>query len=199
MKKTFLLGLLLGIGGAVWVAGWYPFVDPVRFPSESGVARNGGRTESFHIQIPQDRVLRAVTPSAASPALPDGATLPAGAGDGAAELYKLRNASGKVIGLASRVWRGGDAAYTDWTLLLPARGAVFLTATESGGPPAASTAGAAATPRPVLGDVVGGSREFEGIVGSYSEEWTVERLDAEGRAVGDIEIMTLTQIGRPAP
>jgi hypothetical protein len=199
LKKIFLLGLLLGIGGAVWVAGWYPFVDPVRFPSESGVARNGGRAESFHIQIPQDRVLRAVTPSAASPALPDGATLPASAADGAAELYKLRNASGKVIGLASRVWRGADAAYTDWTLLLPARGAVFLTATESGGPPAPSAAGAAATPRSVLGDVVGGSREFEGIVGSYSEEWTVERLDAEGRPVGDIEIMTLTQIGRLAP
>lgn len=199
MKKTFLLGLLLGIGGAVWVAGWYPFVDPVRFPSESGVARNGGRTESFHIQIPEDRVLRVVTPAAASPAMPDGAALPAGAGDGAAELYKLRNVSGKVIGLASRVWRGGDAAYTDWTLLLPARGSVFLTARVSGGLPAAPTAGVADAPRPVLGDVVGGSREFEGIDGSYREEWTVERLDAQGRPVGDIEIMTLTQIGSPAP
>lgn len=195
MKKTFLLGLLLGIGGAVWFAGWYPVVDPVRFPSESGVARNGGRTESFHIQIPDDRVLRAVSPAAAGPAMPDGViSLPADAGDAAAELYRLRNASGKVIGLASRVWHGGDAPYTDWTLLLPARGAVYLTAAGAGNP-----AAGADVPRPVLGDVIGGSREFSGIVGSYSEEWTIEERDADGRPVGDIEIMTLTQIGRAAP
>ncbi|WP_405232649.1 hypothetical protein [Lentisalinibacter salinarum] len=208
MKKTFLLGLLLGIGGAVWLAGWYPFVDPVRFASESGVARNGGRTESFRIQIPEDRVLGAAAPGSVVPSVPAGLSLPEVAGDGAVEIYKLRNASGKVIGLASRI-RGGDAAYTDWTLMLPARGALFLTAAGSEVSPhamatAMATAGVAADPAGqsptsptfrILGDVAGGSGEFAGFFGSFSEEWEVAGRDAEGRLVGDIEIMTLTQIG----
>lgn len=208
MKKTFLLGLLLGIGGAVWLAGWYPFVDPVRFASESGVARNGGRTESFHIQIPEDRVLGAAAAGGAAPSVPAGLSLPVAAGDGAVEIYKLRNASGKVVGLASRI-RGGDAAYTDWTLMLPARGALFLTAAGPEVSPHAMTAamtaaGAADDPAAqsptstmfeILGDVAGGSGEFAGIVGSFSEEWIVSGRDGEGRLVGDIEIMTLTQIG----
>lgn len=210
MKKIFLLGLLLGIGGAVWLAGWYPFVDPVRFASESGVARNGGRTESFHIQIPEDRVLGAATAGAAAPSVPTGLSLPEAAGDGAVEIYRLRNASGKVIGLASRV-RGGDGAYTDWTLMLPARGALFLTAAGPEVSPhatamATATAGAAGDPAAqsptspmfrILGDVAGGSGEFAGFFGSFSEEWDVSGRDAEGRLVGDIEILTLTQIGTP--
>lgn len=202
MKKTFLLGLLLGIGGAVWLAGWYPFVDPVRFASESGVARNGGRTESFRIQIPEDRVLGAAVLGSAAPSVPAGLSLPEVAGDGAVEIYKLRNASGKVIGLASRI-RGGDAAYTDWTLMLPARGALFLTAAGPEVSPHAAGRAAAdpASQSPalpmfkILGDVAGGSGEFAGFFGSFSEEWDVSGRDAEGRLVGDIEIMTLTQIG----
>jgi hypothetical protein len=199
LKKTFLLGLLLGVGGAVWLAGWYPFVDPVRFPSESGVARNGGRTEGFRIQIPEDRVLRAAAVSAATPAVPPGVSLPAGTGEGEAEIYKLRNDSGKVIGLASRVTRDGDAPYTDWTLMLPARGALFLTAAGADATPAAAAADGADAPPPMLGDVAGGSGEFSGIGGSFREEWTVTGRDADGRLVGDIEILTLTQIGREAP
>jgi len=202
LKKTFLLGLLLGIGGAVWLAGWYPFVDPVRFASESGVARNGGRTESFHIQIPEDRVLGAASAGSAAPSVPAGLSLPEAAGDGAVEIYKLRNASGKVIGLASRI-RGGDNAYTDWTLMLPARGALFLSAAgPEVSPHAMARAGAdpaARSPKSpmfeTLGDVAGGSGEFTGFFGSFSEEWDVSGRDAEGRLVGDIEIMTLTQIG----
>lgn len=202
MKKTFLLGLLLGIGGAVWLAGWYPFVDPVRFASESGVARNGGRTESFRIQIPEDRVLGAAAVGSAAPSVPAGLSLPEVAGDGAVEIYKLRNASGKVIGLASRI-RGGDGAYTDWTLMLPARGALFLTAAGLEVSPHAAGRAAAqpASQSPafpmfkILGDVAGGSGEFAGFFGSFSEEWDVSGRDAEGRLVGDIEIMTLTQIG----
>ncbi|HKL62591.1 MAG TPA: hypothetical protein VJ883_04435 [Woeseiaceae bacterium] len=198
MKKTFLLGLLLGVGGAVWLAGWYPLVDPVRFPSESGVARNGGRTEGFRIQIPEDRVLRAAAVSAATPTVPPGVSLPAGTGDGEAEIYKLRNDSGKVIGLASRVAGGGDAPYTDWTLMLPARGALFLSAADADTSPAAAPAGADAPP-PLLGDVAGGSGEFSGIGGSFREEWAVTGRDADGRLVGEIEIMTLTQIGGETP
>jgi len=204
LKKLFLLGLLLGIGGAVWLAGWYPFVDPVRFASESGVARNGGRTESFRIEIPEDRVLGAVAAGSAAPSVPAGLSLPGAADDAAVEIYKLRNASGKVIGLASRIY-GGDAAYTDWTLMLPARGALFLTAAgPEVSPHAMATAGAAAEPAAqssmspvfkILGDVAGGSGEFAGFVGSFSEEWDVSGQDAEGRLVGRIEIMTLTQTG----
>ncbi|WP_405224627.1 hypothetical protein [Lentisalinibacter sediminis] len=204
MKKTFLLGLLLGIGGAVWLAGWYPFVDPVRFASDSGVARNGGRTESFHVQIPEDRVLGVAALGSAAPSVPAGLSLPAAAGDGAVEIYKLRNASGKVIGLASRIG-GGAGDYIDWTLMLPARGALFLTAAgPEVSPHALTLAGAAADPAAqssmlpmfeMLGDVAGGSGEFAGIAGSFSEEWNLSGRDAEGRLVGDIEIMTLTQIG----
>lgn len=191
MKKTFLLGLLLGIGGAVWFAGWYPIVDPVRFASESGVARNGGRTENFRIQIPEDRVLG----TAAAPATGAGPSLPADTGGGQAEVYKLRNESGKVIGLASRVWRGGDTPYTDWTLMLPARGALFLTATGAGAAPVGETD----APQAMLGDVADGSREFTDFRGSFREEWVVTGRDADGRLVGAIEIMTLTEIRGNTP
>lgn len=197
LKKTFLLGLLLGVGGAVWLAGWYPFVDPVRFPSESGVARNGGRTEAFRIQIPEDRLLRATAVSATTPAVPPGISLPAGTGEGEVEIYRVRNDSGKVVGLASRAARGGAVSYTDWTLMLPARGALFLTAPGTAATSAAADGGDA--PPPTLGDVAGGSGEFSGIAGSFSEDWTVTGADADGRLVGDIEIMTLTQIGGQTP
>lgn len=202
MKKTFLLGLVLGIGGAVWLAGWYPFVDPDRFPSESSVARNGGRTETFQVYLPEDRLGRVSTMPGTAGATPAGLSAPAGAGlgDVDAELFKLRNASGTIIGVAGRIQRGeASTGYADWTLVLPARGAMFLSAAGAPPPPYQGLPEdvSLAEPVAVLGDVVGGSREFAELGGSFREEWRYTGRDADGRLAGRIEIMTLTQEARP--
>ncbi|MEJ2602135.1 MAG: hypothetical protein P8172_02375 [Gammaproteobacteria bacterium] len=189
MKKTFLLGFVFGIGGAVWLAGWYPFVDPVRLPSESGVARNGGRTESFHVGLPEDRIARVgrdVDPVPASLSLPDGP----GFDDIRFELFRLRSASGKIVGVASRIRRGGDGGYTDWTLFLPARGALFLGSPDADPAPYARRRGAAPV---VVGRVLQGSGEFSGLTGSFREDWRISGRDAEGWLAGEIELMTVTQ------
>jgi hypothetical protein len=193
LKKTFLLGFVFGIGGAIWLAGWYPFVDPVRFPSETGVARNGGRTESFHVDLPEDRIARVggnVEPVPAAVSLPD----VAGFTDIRFELFRLRNGSGKIIGLASRVRRGGDAGVTDWTLFLPARGALFLTSADADPAPYARRRGAAPA---VLGRVLDGSGEFSGLAGSFREDWRISGRNADGLLAGEIEIMTVTQETAP--
>ncbi len=189
MKKTFLLGLVCGIGGALWVAGWYPFVDPVRFASESGVARNGGRTESFHVGLPEDRIARVghdVGPVPAELSLPQDA----GLDDSRVELFRLRNASGKIVGVASRIRRDASGGYTDWTLFLPARGALFLSSAAADPAPYGRRGGAGPA---VVGAVHGGSGEFSGLAGSFREDWRISGRDAEGRLAGDIELMTVTQ------
>jgi len=51
----------------------------------------------------------------------------------------------------------------------------------------------------MLGDVADGSREFTDFRGSFREEWVVTGRDADGRLVGAIEIMTLTEIRGNTP
>ncbi len=198
MKKTFLIGVLLGIGGAVALAGWYPFVDPVRLPSETRVAKNGGRAENFHVRLPDDRVAVTAGTTISEPRLPTDIVFPpepelVGV---QVEIFKLRNESGKIVGLASRVNANGseDAGYTDWTLFLPARGALFLTAPMPLGWPYGAP-GEATVPTAVdvvFGDIAGGAGEFEGLAGSFSEEWTLTGTTEDGRLTGEIEIATLS-------
>lgn len=198
MKKTLLLGVLLGISAAIALAGWYPVVDPVRFPSEAGVAKNGGRTENFRVYLPEDRLAVTGSTMPAGESLPADLRFPPGpelAGL-SAEFFKLRNDSGTVIGVAGRVnARSPDGrGYTDWTLFLPARGSLFLTAEVSPGWPYGIIRGAqpVGDPAAALGDIVGGAGEFTDLVGSFREEWIVTGRDEDGRLRGEIGIATLT-------
>jgi hypothetical protein len=47
-------------------------------------------------------------------------------------------------------------------------------------------------PREGGGAVVGGTREFEGLIGTYTETWTVASVDEDGRVSGTIELGTVT-------
>jgi len=55
--KTFLLGIVLGIVAAAGALYAVPPVNQVREASIVTVAPNGGNVESFHINIPMDRVI----------------------------------------------------------------------------------------------------------------------------------------------
>lgn len=207
MVKTYFLGLILGIGGAVGVAGWYPVVDHERFPSASRVQPNGGRIETFHIRLPEDRVLLAAgTPGVfgnvpASFEWPDRSAF----ADAQVELFKLRNGSGRIVGLAGRVngASGGGSAFTDWLLYMPARGAAFLSADGLPGAPYANLAAAGLTGSgplaletsytPSGGRMLGGTDEFADLTGSYSERWDITGVNEKGHLVGEIEIATLVR------
>lgn len=203
MKKTFLLGVLLGIGGAVALAGWYPVVDPVRFSSETSVAKNGGRIETFRVRVPEDRIALTAGTPLAEPVLPASLAFPPEPELSGlqVELFRLRNQSGQVVGLASRINANGaeDAGYTDWTLFLPARGALYLSAAAPLGWPygAIGTGEVPEATETVFGDVVGGAGEFKDFAGSFSEEWLLTGRDEDGRLRGEVEIATLAMGTRP--
>lgn len=123
MFKTYLLGVVLGVTAAIAVAFFVPVVDQAREDSAIGVAQNGVNLESFHINIPVDRV----AVGADNTSLPDNLEWPAELGSTRAEIYKLRNVRDQVIGIASRV-TVQDPVYgeaIEWVLHFPARGSVY--------------------------------------------------------------------------
>jgi hypothetical protein len=123
------------------------------------------------------------------------------------EHFKVRDAAGNIIGVAARHWSvNASGATTTWSLLIPSRGAVVLSAAgEAAG--ALETAlrsngyslgraweGQVAVPMLPAGAgvVAGGSGEFEGLVGSYTEAWTVAAVGEDGRLSGTVELETIT-------
>jgi len=58
LLKTFLLGILLGLAAAAGALYAIPAVDQKREASIVTVAPNGGNAETFHINIPIDRIMR---------------------------------------------------------------------------------------------------------------------------------------------
>ena len=57
MFKTFIAGILLGIAGAAAGLYFIPVVDQAREQSMIVVQPNRGNTETFHINIPSDRIM----------------------------------------------------------------------------------------------------------------------------------------------
>lgn len=172
MFKTFLFGIVLGLGLAFGALYAFPVVDQVRESSIVTVAPNGGNTESFRINIPMDRIM--ATGSEAGSPVPDRLEWPDLAIlDGVnVELFKVRNARDAVIGVAARTAAdGGEADTIEWLLHFPARGSLFvdmdLLPTDDG---------------VRVGELRSGSRELAPLVGTLSERWvpdaaTSERLD----------------------
>jgi hypothetical protein len=126
-------------------------------------------------------------------------------------LTKIRNERNEIVGFAvesesvlegSNLVRGVLETRTDWTLVIPSRGSIFLTQIESVGElskqvmPTVITGGTwkktvavitTSGPQPNgAGRIVGGSGEFEGISGEFVEfnqirRWSVrEGIDAVG-------------------
>lgn len=181
MFKTLIAGILLGIAAAGAGLHYFPVVDQAREQSLIVVHPNRGNTESFHVNVPMDRILIGA-PTQTSP-LPAGLEWPEDAmfADMRAELFKIRNGKDAVVGLASRIAaRNADSGdIVEWVLHLPARGSVFVTM-----PFTASEQGHR------LGQLRSGTREFADLQGFVSERWVANTSASEDAPAGRIELIT---------
>jgi len=225
LTRIFYGFVVAGMALVVLLAGVFPLPSSPRFRSTIAVIPDGGREESFTILWPQDRVqpmrgaehglLRAAGPAVVM-----------GEGGAVAEVFRLRDAAGNVIGLASRsTSRRADAngarrQGSDWTLLLPSRGTLFMTQVNARD--VGLQAGPDGTPGPATqamgfwardtrvrvtagpaddgaGRIVGGTEEFAGLVGTYEETWELEEVAADGAMRGRIGLVTRVVQAGDAP
>jgi hypothetical protein len=181
MIKTFIVGILLGIAGAGAALYYVPVVNQSRENSLIVVHPNHGNTESFHVNVPMDRILVGV-PGQEEP-LPVGLEWPENErfADTRAELFKIRNGKDAVVGIASRIAASDESSgdIVEWVLHLPARGSAYVvmeTAPREGG----YRMGALAT----------GTREFAPLTGNVTERWITDTSGLEDAPAGRIEIIT---------
>lgn len=180
MFKTFLIGTVIGIGIAAGALYALPVVDQEREASIVAVAPNGGTLESFHINIPMDRIMTG-TQTDSSP-VPPGLEWPVDPrfANARIEMFKIRNARDAVVGVGVRgAARRGDETVIDWMLHLPARGSLFFSME-----PAPRDGGVR------IGSVVSGTREFAELRGSLGERWVANESGEEDAPLGRIELRT---------
>jgi hypothetical protein len=211
MKIVFFLALLLGFGGTLAGAHFAPGFKHTRLPSQTSVVANGGRAEQFLIRLPADRI--AATDGEAGGVRATGAAgamlLPAQllAEPLLVEHFKVRDAGGAVIGVAARHWNGTSGeATTTWSILIPSRGALVLSARgedraqlDSALRARGYSAGkewVGTVTLPMTGDgqgvVAAGTEEFENLLGTYTETWSVAAVDEDGKVSGTIALATVT-------
>ena len=185
MLRTFFIGIVFGLAAAAGALYAIPAVDQQREASIVRVAPNGGNMETFHVNVPMDRVM--VGNGGRRNTLPAGLEWPASevlAGV-QAEVFKLRNANNLVIGVAARTAvERDDGSVIDWILHLPARGSLFV--------------GMEAAPREGgfrLGELRGGSREFSRLSGFLAERWVADTSGEDDAPLGRIELQA-TYIGQ---
>lgn len=185
MIRIFFIGVLLGVLAAAGGLYAFPAVDQEREASIITVAPNGGNVESFHINIPMDRVMtgRRGEGVPVPPGLnwPDDEVL----ANVRTEMFKIRNARDSVVGVAVRTaGRVDGETVIDWMLHLPARGSLFVNME--------------AAPRENgfrLGQIRSGSREFAPLTGMMGERWVANNSDDEDAPMGRIELRT-TYVGQ---
>ena len=181
MFKTFIAGILLGIAGAGAALHYFPAVDQSREQSLIVVHPNHGNTESFHVNVPMDRIM--IGASAQSDPVPAGLNWPVEDQFAAtrAELFKIRNGKDAVVGVASRI-AANDATSGDileWVFHFPARGSAFVvmrTDPAEGGYR--------------IGELATGTREFAPLTGRVTERWVADTSGDEDAPAGRIEINT---------
>jgi hypothetical protein len=217
MKSTFVLAVLLGFAGVLAAGHFVPWFPHVRLPSQTTVVANGGRAEQFLIRLPADRIAAAGASAAGIRAATanGGPSLPPGllAQPLLVEHFKVRDSSNNVIGIAARHWSmdAGGVAGTAWSVLIPSRGALLLSAPgearaalDAALQKAGYSAGtvwngevkvALAPDNENAGAVAAGSDEFAGLAGSYSEVWTLTGITDTGEMRGTIELNTVTRRG----
>ena len=219
MKTLLLLTFVCGFGGTLAGAHFVPWLQHTRLPSHTSVVANGGRAEQFLIRLPADRI--AATDGEAGGLRANGLAgrmaLPAQfvASPLLVEHFKVRDAAGSVVGVAARHWHGaGAAATTTWSILIPSRGALVLSAfgeprgavesalRANGYSPGKAWSGRISVPmiaQGQLGAVTTGTGEFEGLSGNYTEAWTVAAVDEDGRVSGTVQIDTVTSLPVSTP
>lgn len=211
MKIVFLLALLIGFAGTLAGAHFAPGLKHSRLPSQTSVVANGGRAEQFLIRLPADRI--AATDGEAGGLRSKGAggvmLMPAQfvAEPVLVEHFKVRDSAGAVIGIAARHWNGsGEAATTTWSVLIPSRGALVMSARgeDRGALDSALRARGYSAGKDWVGDVrlpmtrdttgvvAAGTGEFESLIGTYTETWNVAAVDEDGKISGTIALSTVT-------
>lgn len=181
MFKTFIAGILLGMGAAAAALYYVPVVDQYREQSLIVVHPNHGNTEVFHINVPTDRIM--IGAASQSTLLPPGLEWPEDPlfADTRSELFKLRNSKDAVVGLASRIAAQDSSAgeFIEWVFHLPARGSVYVmmepTAREGGYR---------------IGELRSGTREFGMLTGQVTEQWVADALGSEDGRAGRIQLIT---------
>lgn len=177
MARLFYGFVLAGVVLTFLLAGTWPLPEHPRYRSAISVVPDRGREESFVLRWPGDRItLNSLQPgdaSSASSRNPLDTSGPA-----RAEIFRMRDRQGNVIGIASRISHELGA---DWTLLIPGRGALFLSRDKARGTTAA---------RDGEGSFAGGRGEFELLQGTYEEHWQSNPQDP---AQGEITLTTILQ------
>jgi hypothetical protein len=211
MKIVFLLALLIGFGGTLAGAHFAPGLKQHdRLPSQTAVVANGGRAEEFVIRLPMDRI--SATDGEAgglrSKGVDGAMALPAQfvAEPLLVEHFKVRDSAGNVIGVAARHWNGSAESTATWSVLIPSRGALVMSGQgeKPGALDAALRSRGYSAGRGWSGDarvsmtqdgrgvVNAGTGEFEGLIGTYTETWTIAAVDEDGKVSGTIALATVT-------
>ena len=163
-------------------AGLYtiPVVDQHRERSHIAVAPNGGNRETFHINIPDDRLL--IGSAAESTRFPANIEWPEDAvlENFGAEVFKLRNEDDIVIGVAARTAANeDDKENIDWVFHLPARGSLFINMDSQ-----------AEENEHRIGRFQTGTREFRNVTGFVAELWIPDNSGEQDSLDGRIELRT---------
>jgi hypothetical protein len=189
MFKTFIAGILLGIVAAGAALYYVPAVNQFREHSMIVVHPNHGNTESFHINVPMDRIMIGA-PAQDNP-LPAGMVWPGNElfADARAELFKIRNGKDAVIGVGSRIAASHEESgqIVEWVLHLPARGSAYVAMR-----PAPADGGYR------IGELLAGTHEFELLHGRVTERWVADTSGFEDAPLGRIEIITAFVAGEAA-
>lgn len=181
---------------------FYPFPESPRVYSQAAALTNGSREEIFFIRLPDDRI---GSPRAASTApFPQQAFSPVGKERILAELFRVRDSEGTIIGLATRMngtvpgLLGEPEPVTDWMLLVPGRGALMMSrgAIATGGE-REFYVDRMGFSFENSGPVISGTDGFAGLTGFYSEETEIENIDASGQAHGEVRLITRLRSNEP--
>jgi len=177
--RIFYIGIALGIVLAATLVVFVPAVDQQRETSLITVHANGGNSESFHVRLPDDRIMAGV---AGAPRLtPPGLEWPelGFLANIQTELFKIRNENGIVVGTASRMSGKSEqhGSFVEWTVHLPARGTMYVTMD-----PAPSPSGYRE------GSLRAGTREFLTLDGVVLERFVKDSLSSDPDGTGRIEL-----------
>lgn len=178
MFKTFSTGIILGLIAAGAAAHFMPVYDLHRETSIVTVRPNGGNAELFQIHLPADRILAGGHNRRNT--VPDGLAWPDALDSSAMELFKIRNANDRVVGIASRIQ--GTVPRTpeviEWMLHLPARGSMYISMAADTGAEGAHT-----------GSLQKGTQEFAGRHGTMRETFVPSGSDDS--STGRIELLAI--------
>ena len=208
MKIVFLLTLVIGFIGTLAGAHYAPGLKHARLPSQTAVVANGGRSEQFLIRLPLDRIAATDGEAGGLRSKGDGAMLLPAQFVGEpllVEHFKVRDSTGNVIGVAARHWSGNGDSTATWQVLIPSRGALVMSGRgeERGALEAALRSRGYNAGKEWSGDakvsmtrdtgvVAAGTGEFQSLIGTYTETWTVAAVDEDGKVSGTIELATVT-------